>query len=113
MENRDLDNIWESAFPDDEMEDHPLITKSHYFDYDKLIQMMKVTGENNHLSVLNLNARSLVKNIFEFRSIISTFPYLFDLITIEETWLDSTLEHLVNLKNYTLITNKNVRKVVA
>ena len=104
MENRDLDNIWESAFPDDEMEDHPLITKSHYFDYDKLIQMMKVTGENNHLSVLNLNARSLVKNIFEFRSIISTFPYLFDLITIEETWLDSTLEHLVNLENYTLIT---------
>ena len=104
MANRDLDNIWESAFPSDETESHPLITKSHYFDYDKLIHMMNETDENTHLSILNLNARSLIKNIFEFRSIISTFPYLFDLITIEETWIDSSLEHLVNIENYTLIT---------
>ena len=105
MAVRDLENTWESAFPDDdEIERSPLITKSEYFDYDKLIHMMNNTDEKTHLSVLNLNARSLIKNFFEFRSIISTFPYLFDLITVEETWINNSLEHLINLDDYTLIT---------
>ena len=104
MAQQNLDSLWENAFPDEETETHPLITKSHYFDLDKLIQTMKSVDQKTHLSVLNLNARSLIKNFFEFRAIISSFPYLFDLITVEETWMDNNLEHLVNLENYTLIS---------
>ena len=104
MANSNPDNAWDSAFPEDESERHPLITKSQYFDYDKLIHVMNETDKDSHLSILNLNARSLIKNFFEFISIINTFPYSFDLITIEETWINNDLEHLVNIDNYTLIT---------
>ena len=104
MADQNLDTVWESVFPDEDSESNPLITKSHYYNLDKLVRSMNETDENTHLSVLSLNARSLIKNFFEFRSIISAFPYLFDIITVDETWIDNSLEHLVNLDHYSMIT---------
>ena len=107
--NQDPNNLWESAFPDEDTERYPLITKSLYYDIDSLTNIMNSIDSSTHLSVLNLNARSLIKNFFEFRAILSAFPYLFDVITVEETWIDHSLENLVNIENYTLITKHKAK----
>ena len=81
----------------------PLITKSRYYELDELSALMETVNTDHHLNVLNVNARSLVKHYLEFCSILSELP-MFHVITIEETWLDKSLEPLVKMDNYQLIT---------
>ena len=104
MDNQDLTELWGSVFQDDEIEKSPLITKSRYYEIDELASVMKSIDENSHLSILNLNARSLIKHFYEFCSILSAFPYMPDILTIEESWINDMLQPLVQLDNYTLIT---------
>ena len=95
MANKDKHKLWENTVLDEDS-DNPIIQKSMYYDIEGLTDKMNLIDKNTHLSILNLNARSLIKNILEFRSILSAFPYMFDIITIEETWLDNSLEAFVN-----------------
>ena len=102
---------WDKVFPTDNSDGSPCITKSRYYELDDLKTLMKTVDDETHLSVLNVNARSLVKHYLEFRAVLSELPYLFDVITVEETWLNAILEPLVNMKNYTFITkHKSKRK---
>ena len=109
MANKDKHKLWENTFLDEDS-DNPIIQKSMYYDIEGLTDKMNLIDKNTHLSILNLNARSLIKNILEFRSILSAFPYIFDIITIEETWLDNSLEAFVMIDNYSLITKHKARR---
>ena len=103
MDNEELIELWDSAFHDDENERTPLVTRSRYYETDDLVGLMNTIDENTHLSILNVNARSLIKHFHEFCSILSAFPYLFDVITIEESWLNDILQPLVQMDSYTLL----------
>ena len=104
MDNQDLIDLWDTVFPDEEDEITPVITKTRYYEIDDLVEIMNTINENTHLSILNVNARSLIKHFNEFCSILSAFPYLFDVITVEESWINDILQPLVQLENYALIT---------
>lgn len=87
------------------MDDFELaIAQSLYYDGDQLCELMDKMESSTHLSILNMNARSLVKHIDEYRILLSTFPKLFDLITVEETWLDESLQSLVAMEQYTFVS---------
>ena len=82
----------------------PLIVQSTYYDTDEFNEFAKKFNHNNNISILNINARSLVKHINELTVILNEFPIGFDVITVEETWLNDALKPLVNLDGYTFIT---------
>ena len=84
-------------------EENPFIKRSNYYDLDEFNLIMKKYNTDNNISVLNINARSLVKHINEFTATLSDLPSLFDVITVEETWLSDTLMPLVTLNGYTFI----------
>ena len=82
----------------------PLITKSDYYDIDEFNVFSKKLNHNSTFSILNINARSLVRHINEFSAILRDFSVVFDVITVEETWLTDLLKPLVNLDGYTFFT---------
>ena len=95
-----LDNIDEL----DISKEPSLLRKSKYFNLD---QFSKFNGErkmNGHLSIMNTNARSLVKHMAEYQLIFNLLengkPNYFDILTFTETWLDQSLESLVTLDGY-------------
>ena len=87
---------------DDEEISH--VKQSNYYDLDQFQQIMKDFNNKNNISVLNINARSLIKHFNEFSAILSDLPSSFDVITVEETWLSDTIKPLVELNGYTFIT---------
>ena len=94
-----LDNVFQ--FDGDESSP---IEKSYYYDLDEFKDIMNANNGSTNLSVLNLNARSLVKHFNEFSAILEDLPSPFDLITVEETWLSKPLEPLVQLNGYSFIS---------
>ena len=80
------------------------IKQSSYYDLDEFDNIMKELNTENNLSILNINARSLVKHFNEFTAILSDLTSSFDVITVEETWLSDILKPLVTLNGYTLVT---------
>ena len=85
-------------------EDGFSIQQSLYYDLDEFNDVLNIHNKDTNLSILNINARSLVKHFNEFSSILSDLPSSLDIITVEETWLSESLEPLVQLDDYTLIT---------
>ena len=89
----------------------PRVTKSLYYDIPDFNDLSKNINLDNHISILNINARSLLKHINELSAILEEFIVQFDVITVEETWLNDLLKPLVNLNGYTFITkHKRERK---
>ena len=68
------------------------IKQSNYYDLDDFSKIMKKYNDNCNTSILNINARSLVKHFNEFSAILSDLPSLFDIITVEESCL-SDISH--------------------
>ena len=95
--------MWAAEFPEDR-EEYSLITESTYYDIDELNKLMTDRRNDSQLSILNLNSRSLVCHIGELRVLLESLPSEFDVITIEETWLNDDLEAMVKLDNYNLVT---------
>ena len=95
---------WNNDILIDHDEISPQITKSSYYDIDEFNDFSKKVDHDNSISVLNINARSLVKHITELSVILDEFLVSFDVITVEETWLNDVLKPLVNLSGYTFIT---------
>ena len=88
-----------------DLEDYELaITKSEYYDLDNMCEVMRNISPETHLSFLNLNARSLIRNFNELCILLSALPNPLDIIAIEETWLNESLEPLVAMDNYTFIS---------
>ena len=55
------------------------------------------------LSILHLNARSLVKNIDSIKQMLTNIKFEFDVIAISESWLDENNKNDVNLDGYEVI----------
>ena len=86
------------------------VTKSTYYDIEEFNDFTKEINLDNTISVLNINARSLVKHINELTVILEEIFVKFDVITIEETWLDDLLKPLVDLSGYTFIAKHKRQK---
>ena len=80
------------------------IEQSYYYDLDEFKTIMTSNNNSDNLSILNMNARSLIKHFNEFSAILADLPYPIDIITVEETWLSEPLEPLVNLDGYSFIS---------
>ena len=95
-----LEDMWNTEFPIDRHENNPLIEQSYYFDLENINEIMDKRPSNSFLSILNINCRSLIKNYNELYVILHSLPQLFDIITVEETWLNKDLEALVQMDEY-------------
>ena len=111
MEDQGESNVrWDNDFTivdDDEVS--PLIVKSNYYDIDDFNKLTKKFEIDNNISILNINARSLIKHFNELTAILNDISISFDVITVEETWLNDILQPLVNLDGYTLITKHKAK----
>ena len=85
------------------------IEKSYYYDLDEFKDIMNANNGSTNLSVLNLNARSLVKHFNEFSVILEDLPSSLDVITVEETWLSKPLDSLVQLSGYSFKSKHEIR----
>lgn len=84
-----------------------LVKKSQYFDINDFGKLTSDIPMSNSLSIMNTNARSLVKHFAEYQITVNSlynknFKY-FDILSFTETWLDESLENLVNLDGYTSV----------
>ena len=103
------------SFDDDEDYQSESYSQSQYYNIEQFCAL-ELSPNSIFCSVLNLNARSLLKKLDElilFLDIFSTKAnFLFDVITIEETWLDKNNESLAVIPGYNLITkNKELTKI--
>ena len=94
-----------------DLEDHELaIAQSEYYDIEQFCGVMESISPDTNLSILNLNARSLVRNFSDITAMLSMFPRQLDVIAIEETWLDDALEPLVVMDNYTFLSKPKISR---
>ena len=80
-----------------------------YINVDKLHDLKFVTeNKNSLLSVTSLNAISLLGKMSEIEIFLNKCQTqnidLFDLIAVQETWLDETTESLVSIPGYSFIS---------
>ena len=81
----------------------PLIRQSHYYDLENPLPV----ANNFHpdIRIFNNNARSLIGNHGHYQTLFAHFKENmgldFDILTFTETWLDDTIENLVQFDNFT------------
>lgn len=63
----------------------------------------KVAYENNHFSILHVNARSLHKNFDTFQELLYAVDYKFSIICVTETWLNDKLPNLFDIDGYVFV----------
>ena len=93
--------------------EQPLLVNSCYLDNDSLGNVIK-RNDGKFLSILNTNARSLVKNITEFQaftdSLISSHKFKFDILTFTETWANTQLEDLLVFNTFNPVFKHKINK---
>ena len=75
-----------------------------------MIKYLYISINDNNISILNINARSLVKQYNELTAILQVFSVSFDVITTVETWLNDTLLPLLQIDGYNLFL-LNITKI--
>lgn len=70
-----------------------------YFVVDQLNNLTAARNDND-LSVLHLNARSLYVNFEKFNQILGWLDHSFSVIGVTETWLNEATSDLVNIPGY-------------
>ena len=106
--NGDSNVLVDNDLANDDM--FPQIVNSCYYETDEFNDLFKSHIYNNKMKILNINARSIIKNYNEFAVILQNFEISFDIITMEETWLDDSLTPLVQMDGYSLITKHKKRR---
>ena len=81
------------------------INTSRYLDVQDFGNLITEIVPSNHLSILNTNSRSLARNKphydLMFQLLKDNYNFQFDIMTFDETWLNSKLENLICFDNYT------------
>ena len=84
-----------------------LINESHNYSRLDFGKLAEESIKENTLSILNHNIRSLPCNGADLTTLlkeqIEHFNFSFDIITLQETWLDSNLEQFTEINGYNLI----------
>ena len=98
---------------DESENEQPIIFKqSQQYTLDEFCQNENIKHVEGNFNVLNLNARSLLDKLDDLqvflRDIENSINFTFDVITIQETWLDSKTENLVNIPGYNFICKHKV-----
>lgn len=106
--------ITSDELDEEDFEFHQCIfTPSAYYDYDQFVDLSKNINKSM-FTVLNTNARSLVKNMSNYEIFLDRLKqdgnFIFDALTFEESWLNNDLEDLVNLEGYSLVTKHKINK---
>jgi len=86
------------------LEEYNSITKlTGYFDIPQFGNSTN-SHESPNITIFNTNSRSLIKNFAQYDLLFETlrcdYNYQFDVISFDETWLNSNLEKLVNFAGY-------------
>lgn len=85
---------------------------SLYYDLDELCQLLCQENSKKYLSVMNTNARSLVKHTDDYKVLLEyvnqNANFNFDVISFCETWLNDSLEDLVTMENYSSVFKHKV-----
>jgi hypothetical protein len=91
----------------DRDQDINLIKDSENYSRSSFGKLTKLENKSNTLSILNYNIRSLPCNKDDLTDLTEELKdkhrFEFDVITLQETWLDSNLEHFVQLDGYNLL----------
>ena len=61
--------------------------------------------ENDCISMMHMNIRSMKANIDSFAAYLDTLEFRFKLIALTETWLDNNNHDLYNIPGYNMISN--------
>ena len=73
---------------------------SKYYNFEEYTNAVNAL-ENNFISIIHINIRSLQKNFDLLKSMLSCLPKLPDVIVISETWLRNSSKHLYYMDGYT------------
>jgi hypothetical protein len=80
------------------------LKNSLYYDQEEFSQLVSPQDSEKFLSIMNTNARSLVKHSSEYKVFLEMIQqsanFSFDVISFCETWLNESLEELVTMDNY-------------
>ena len=77
-----------------------LITRQYYS-----IEQFPMPADDNSISLLHINIRSLHKNIDKLKILLNSINYKFSFIALSETWLKSVPHSYYFLPGYELIVN--------
>jgi hypothetical protein len=103
--NDQMNSLLEVYTDDRQNFDLPSLKKSEYYDLSSF--MDTVDARSTSLSLLNTNARSFLRNKHSFDILFelleSEGKFIFDIISLEETWLDDSQESLACLQGYEAI----------
>lgn len=84
-----------------------LYNQSKYYTAKEAQEILSKCGGQSNFSVLNVNARSLIKHFNEYELFLTSFNSKafnnFDVLSFTETWLDSNLQQLTILPGYNAI----------
>ena len=85
-------------------DDEHIINKfnsSKYYDIETFKNNFSKLGTAEYLSIINVNIRSFLNNKDNLLATISALGQDFDIVTLQETWLDEHIENLANIESYT------------
>lgn len=87
--------------------DCSLIKPSKYYSFDSFLNLIDTNNLKTKFSIFNSNARSLLKHKADFDllfdSLLHTKNFAFDIITFNETWLNTDLENLAYFNDYSSV----------
>ena len=87
--------------------ENPIDNQCNYYEIDDFISKLKNKSNEafnqNTLSLLHLNARSLSKNFDSLQTLLCTLNFPFSIIGISETWLNKNSPPVFNIPNYDMI----------
>ena len=86
------------------------LPSSSYLTEDDINSRVAPLSNKINFSVMHLNARSLLKNLDKLNLMLGSFKKSFSVIGISETWLTDCTVELVNITEYSFISNHRKSK---
>ena len=67
-------------------------------------------GDKTNFSIINFNARSLIRNFDQLNSFLRNINMPFSVISVSETWLTHCTAELANITGYNFVSNHRKSK---
>lgn len=81
-----------------------------YYTEEEFANNFSCIFEENNLSILHLNSRSLTKNVDKLTTFVTSIgSYNFTFIAVTETWLlDNSIPHHLHIPGYNIVLNSKI-----
>ena len=73
--------------------------------------LLSLSNLKTHFKIMSLNCRSLANKIDDIVTLQNTINLEFDVISLTETWLNTSNQDLINLNNYNFINNNRIDNI--